>query len=158
MKVARALIVLCIVQTLGIVGCGAKTHQFPKDTRKLTPVTGILKIDGQAASGISILMMPVAFVQDRLYPRDMTVDSRAMTDKDGKFSISTIERPDGAPAGSYVLLFRKIPMGDLAPDPKTAEAEYAFYEKYSNPSKSEHKVTVEDDKPVDLGTIELRSR
>lgn len=158
MNFARALMVVCVVETLGLVGCSGKPHAFPKDTRKLTPVTGIVKIDGQAAAGISVLLMPAASAVDRLYPRDLSVDSCAFTDDSGKFSITTIGRPEGAPAGSYSVLFRKIPLGDLAPDPKTAEAEYAFYEKYSNPAKSEHKITVEDDKPVDMGTIELRSR
>lgn len=158
MRVARVLMVVCVVQTLAIVGCSPKPREFPKDTRKLTPVTGIVKIDGEPASGISVLLMPEESAQDTVFPRDLSVDSFALTDKDGKFSISTIGRPEGAPAGKFVMLFRKLQLGDLAPDPSTADADNAFLEKYSNAARSEHKVTVEEGKPLDLGTIELQSR
>ncbi|GAB5440577.1 MAG: hypothetical protein Fues2KO_09260 [Fuerstiella sp.] len=142
----------CVLLLTGMVvasGC-SEEKPFRKETSKVTgqvlvdgvpvPATEPLKIDCHNVAGI-----------DQKHP---TVSS-ALTGVDGKFEISTYETGDGLPAGDYVLTFMWGKMNLIAgsyggPD--------KLKDRYSDPEKSEVKLTVKAGEPVELGKIELSTK
>ncbi|MEY4612707.1 MAG: hypothetical protein RL179_680 [Planctomycetota bacterium] len=94
-----------------ISGCGSDA---PKGPEKLstTPVDGIVILNGKPAAEVSI----------SLHHSEGKVAPRGMSDKDGKFSISTYGKDDGAPIGKYKVtaaknMTKEISPGVLAPPP-----------------------------------------
>lgn len=94
-----------------ISGCGSDA---PKGPEKLstTPVDGIVTLNGKPAAEVSI----------SLHHSEGKVAPRGMSDKDGKFSISTYGKDDGAPVGKYKVtaaknMTKEISPGVLAPPP-----------------------------------------
>ena len=94
-----------------ISGCGSDA---PKGPEKLstTPVDGIVTLNGKPAAEVSI----------SLHHSEGKVAPRGMSDKDGKFSISTYGKDDGAPIGKYKVtaaknMTKEISPGVLAPPP-----------------------------------------
>ena len=94
-----------------ISGCGSDA---PKGPEKLstTPVDGIVILNGKPAAEVSI----------SLHHSEGKVAPRGMSDKDGKFSISTYGKDDGAPIGKYKVtaaknMTKEISPGVLAPSP-----------------------------------------
>lgn len=118
-----------------------------KDT---SPVIGQVYVDNEPAAQLSVTCHDAKGI-DAAQP---TISS-AMTDKDGKFSISTYESGDGVPAGEYALTFMWGQMNLLAgsyggPDKLNS--------RYTDPQKSEIRFTVESGKPTDLGEIRLTTK
>lgn len=81
-----------------VIGCG--------DGKKLLPVTGVVKVDGNPAEGAVVMFFPAA--------PDAPI-STANCGPDGKFSVITDMAP-GIPAGTYQVTIRW-------PDPKVKPTE-----------------------------------
>ena len=100
-----------IVVITAALGCGSDA---PKGPEKLstTPVDGIVTLKGLPAAEVSI----------SLHHSEGKVAPRGISDKDGKFSIATYGKDDGAPAGKYKVtaaknMTKEISPGVLAPPP-----------------------------------------
>ena len=110
------------------------------------PATGEVYVDGQPAGRLRVTCVNA----NGLDAESPTV-SKATTDQDGKFKISTYEDGDGLPEGEYVLTFMWGEYNSISgyggPD--------KLKNKYADPKKSEHKFTVVKGEPTDLGRIEL---
>ncbi|HHM12773.1 MAG TPA: hypothetical protein ENJ16_04415 [Planctomycetaceae bacterium] len=139
---ARGAMVAVLIAGGMITGCSKK-----KDEVVLTPVKGVVIIDGK----------PREMVAVRCHPTDKNAKTiasigQAFTDKNGAFQISSISTGDGLPAGEYVLTFEWGQMNYLT-------NQYGGPDKlkgrYKDPQQSKVKFKVEENKPVDLGRIEL---
>lgn len=129
-----------------IAGCGEV------DNRKPTyPVKGRITVDGKPpGSALQIECQPVAGMDTR----NPTV-SRTETDELGNFQISTYSSGDGVPAGDYVLTVTWLTFNLMSRDytgPDKLDG------RYSDPEKSEIKVTVMPGEPMDLGEIKLTTK
>ena len=100
-----------IVVMAAAFGCGSDA---PKGPEKLstTPVEGVVTLNGKPAAEVSI----------SLHHSEGKVAPRGISDKDGKFSIATYGKDDGAPAGKYKVtaaknMTKEISPGVLAPPP-----------------------------------------
>jgi hypothetical protein len=100
-----------IVVITAALGCGSDA---PKGPEKLstTPVDGVVTLNGKPAAEVSV----------SLHHSEGKVAPRGISDKDGKFSIATYGKNDGAPAGKYKVTAAKnmtteISPGVLAPPP-----------------------------------------
>jgi hypothetical protein len=113
------------------------------------PVTGEVHVDGQPAAGIAVTLHDVKGIDS-----ENPTTSSTTTDDDGKFSASTYEEGDGAPAGEYVLTFRWGKLNRMSMQFEGDELKG----KYSDPTKSEFRVTVEEGKRADIGRIELSKK
>jgi hypothetical protein len=147
----RLLATVLFVGGLCCSACGPHINApTPPNPKATTPVSGIVKIDGQPGHGVKVMLNPVSGV-DAANP---TV-TEGEADKDGKFVISTYGGGDGAPPGDYMLTFEwydrtVIRIG--GGDPKDQ-----FKGKYAK--KTDHKLTVPSGpEPFDAGTIELSSK
>ena len=127
-------------------GCGEKLPDGPRVPT--FPVVGQVLVDGKPADYLNVSCEP-QFEKPAIVPA-----SAAFTDKEGRFSISTFERGDGAPAGKYKLTFV---WGQL----NMINGQYTGPDKlngrYHKPQESQIEVTVSDTR-IDLGTIELTSK
>ncbi len=138
----RSAVVAALVVGWTMGGCSKK-----KDEVVMTPVKGVVIIDGE----------PREMVAVRCHPTDENAGmiasiGQAFTDKNGAFTISSISSGDGLPAGEYVLTFEWGQMNYLTnqyggPDKLNG--------RYKDPKQSKVKFKVEENKPVDLGRIEL---
>ena len=133
---------------LSLSSCSSEEKPFRKD---VVPVTGQLQVDGQPpGSRVQIQAHPVG-PADTEHP----TYSSATSDPDGKFTFSTYETGDGLPPGSYRLTvswqeFNAMSSGFSGPDKLNG--------RYSSQEDSKLEVTVETEKPVDLGIIELTTK
>jgi hypothetical protein len=135
-----ALAALCLVFS----SCGEE--QFRKET---FPVTGEVYVDGEPAAELAVRCINVNGL-DKEHP----TTSAAFTDKTGEFEISTYEQADGVPVGDYVLTFQWGQWNRMT-------ASYGgdkLNGRYRDPKTSEHRFTVEEGKPTELGRIELTTK
>lgn len=81
---------------LAICGCGKNSAQLP-----VFPVTGEVTYDGAPASGVHVYLLPMNA------PTFPTIPSNphGITGADGRFKITTYAAGDGAPPGSYLVVF-----------------------------------------------------
>lgn len=100
-----------IVMVFAVIGCGSDA---PKGPEKLTtiPVEGIVTLKG----------IPAAEVTISLHHPEGKVAPRGISDKEGKFKISTYGKEDGAPEAKYKVtaaksVVKEISPGVLAPPP-----------------------------------------
>ncbi len=122
----------------------------PRDYGKKTvPVTGEVFVDGSPAATVSVTFHNLQGTDQQL-----TTVTAAYTKEDGKFAASTFEEGDGAPEGEYAVTFSwgeyDVISRSMGPD--------KLKKKYSDPKKSEFKITVSGDKPIDMGRIELTTK
>jgi hypothetical protein len=137
-----------VILMLGAL-CAACSKSGPQDRKATFPVTGTIKVDGKAIEQLAVTCHDVKGI-DTANP---TV-SAALTDKDGKFKISTYQAGDGVPVGDYVLTFAWGQMNLLT-------MQYSgdkFNGKYADPKTTPHKFSVKEGVPTDLGTIELTTK
>ena len=131
---------------LALCSCGEQ-ESFRKET---FPLTGEVYVDDKPAGQVQVTCHNVAGI-DAEHP----TFSRAITDEEGKFSISTYESADGLPEGEYVLTFMwgKIDLlkgGYSGPD--------KLGERYQDPKTSKFRVTVEPGKETEVQRIELTAK
>ena len=133
------------VLALSLCSCSGK-----KDYGKQTfPVTGEVYVDGEPAAMLSVTLNDVNGID----PNSPAIPT-AVTKGDGAFAVSTFEAGDGAPAGEYIATFVWGEMQGLSLDTDNDKLKG----KFSDPEKSEHKVTVTEGEPTDLGRIELKTK
>ena len=109
MKLFLPLTLIMVITA--VLGCGS---DVPKGPEKIstTPVDGVVTLNGKPAAEVSI----------SLHHSEGKVAPRGISDKDGKFSIATYGKDDGAPAGKYKVtaaknMTKEISPGVLAPPP-----------------------------------------
>ena len=109
MKLFLPLTLIMVITA--VFGCGS---DVPKGPEKIstTPVDGVVTLNGKPAAEVSI----------SLHHSEGKVAPRGISDKDGKFSIATYGKDDGAPAGKYKVtaaknMTKEISPGVLAPPP-----------------------------------------
>jgi len=126
-------------------GCG-EAERKPPNAKPVLPVSGLVHVDGAPKAGVRIIFH--AKVQD---PANAT-RSVATTDAEGRFKAWTYQIDDGVPPGDYTLTFND----QSEAKPHLRDNPDLLNGKYSDPVKSEFKLTVpESGAPVDMGTIEL---
>jgi hypothetical protein len=138
-------LLLLLLGVAPFAGCESRNPNW----KETIPVSGVVLADGQPAEGVTVRFVPVGEVD-----RDNYTESQSMTDPEGKFAASTYELGDGIPEGEYKLTFT---WGKLNPVSMVFEGD-KFKGRYRDPAKSEYSVTVSPDSPVDLGTIELKTK
>lgn len=92
------------------LGCGGGV---PKEViPKLEPVSGLLKLDGKPAAGVTVTFVPM----------DKGNPGAGVTDAEGKYTLKYRNGDDGIAAGNYVAMFSKLTQKDGSPIPpdKTA--------------------------------------
>lgn len=141
-RVLISQVVLLCLLSMGCVGGERK----PPNLKPVLPVSGLVHVDGAPKAGINIVFH--AKTQD---PKNATL-SMASTDAEGRFKAWTYQPDDGIPPGDYTLTFND----QSEAKPHLRDNPDLLNGKYSDPVKSEFKVTVpESGAPVDMGTIEL---
>lgn len=114
------------------------------------PVTGEVYVDDQPAAGILVFCHP----SDGIDVSQPTV-TQGITNAQGRFELTTYEAGDGAPLGEYRLTF-------TWQDFKVLSASFSGPDKlkgrYDDPEKSEIRLQVVDEKPIDMGRIDLKTQ
>ncbi|WP_417850772.1 carboxypeptidase-like regulatory domain-containing protein [Thalassoglobus sp.] len=104
----------CVVGMLS--GCGGGSD---KPELKLNPVTGTVKVNGEAAKGVSITFVPADGAgADQ-------VAASGTTDEAGKYTLAVSAEEQGIPAGKYRVTFSRLLKPDgtaLGPDEMAADA------------------------------------
>lgn len=88
----RALLLTILSGILVFAGCG-------KGKLAVHPVTGVVRVDGKPAPGAMVILCPVGG-SDKLQ-RERPYGT---ADGEGKFTLTTFDKGDGAPAGEYKVL------------------------------------------------------
>jgi hypothetical protein len=110
-------------------GCGS-------DGPQLTPVEGVVTLDGQPLAGASVLFQPDAGGRPAI----------GLSDSQGKFVMTTFEEGDGAQVGMNKVSVAKEER--VAPKAKLEEGEYVDIKfltpvKYASPNTSDLSVDVQ---------------
>ena len=144
-----------VVSLFALVGCGsdkqdvseARLAKMAGGTLKdVVSVKGTVLVDGEPTAGVNLYLYPDG-------PGKALRQSR--TGADGTYCWSTSMRCDGLEAGTYRIAFRHIP--EERDNDNSEAADDLFKSRYSDPRKSEFKLTVEVDSPQDDVDYELKS-
>ncbi|MEM7453201.1 MAG: hypothetical protein AAF456_02490 [Planctomycetota bacterium] len=116
-------------------------------------VTGLVHVDGSPVEGVVLQLVPDK--DDPLF--ETRLRPGAVSRADGSFQFMTYSTGDGAPSGSYRLIFF-LPPDESSPVLGLEERENPgppdiFDGKYFSASDSEWEVEVGDG-PTDIGTVE----
>ena len=87
-------ITFCMVLVI-LVGCSQEKLPIPTQQ-----ISGRVLYDNKAAEGVAVYLGPI---EAPTVP-DIPANPHGVTDKDGRFSISTYGENDGAPKGKYQLM------------------------------------------------------
>ncbi len=143
MRMSQWLWVVVAAMSVMASSCGGT-----RDKPLVGPVTGTVLVDGQPAHAVFIAAVPK--VKDEVNVTYTT----GTTDDQGKFSLQTYNPDDGVPPGEYSLYFTWPTGGNRSVDRLDG--------RYSKKAASVKTFTIDaetaDDKPVDLGTIELTTK
>lgn len=147
--IERRFAALLVGTVLFFLGCRQDEHVYY--AKPTTKVSGKVTVDGAApGSPIVIKCHPVGGL-DAEHPSV----TQALTDPDGAFHFSTYQDGDGVPQGDYAITFfwgkyNAISAGFVGPD--------RLKNRYVKPDKTPIKLSVSDDKPIDMGTIALTTK
>ena len=133
------------IVALTLCSCSGK----PEFSKARYPVKGEVFVDGEPAALLSVTLNDV-----KGFDEQAPAIPQAVTKQDGTFAISTFEADDGAPAGEYKATFVWGSPQGLSIDTSVDKLKG----KYSDPEKSEYKVTVVEGEPTDMGRIELTTK
>jgi len=97
--VAASMIGLGLVGLLACAGCGSGRP-------KTVPVTGVVTLDGTAVEGAAVKLSPKAGGRP----------ASGTTDKEGKFTLMTFEKGDGAMPGEHLVSVSKVEMSGVEAD------------------------------------------
>lgn len=134
-----------------VIGC-TSGRQGP-ERLKTVPVKGMVTVNGVPAGEVMVRFKSLAKPEGEaaIYAANPT----ALTDADGTFAASTYEQGDGLAPGEYAITFEwkkfdRLSNGYSGPDRLGGQ--------YSDPEKSEFKVTVtgDEEKPIEIGPYELK--
>ncbi|MCO6045968.1 hypothetical protein NG895_18875 [Aeoliella sp. ICT_H6.2] len=135
MRLTFKTLLTCLVVAF-IAGCESK----PEGRMTVYPTTGSVTVDGSSAEGVKIVLYGAT--PDLQGPG--TVAPYAITDAEGKFSLTSYESNDGAPAGSFKVCA-------IWPEPTPPDADEEFFEpedrlkgKYETPDSTPLQTTVEE--------------
>ncbi|QGQ30247.1 hypothetical protein [Gimesia maris] len=140
-KSVNNLLSLCIIFT--IFGCGDSAPQGGPRA-KTVPLTGRVLVDGKPEEGVTVSCHPI----------NGGVDNRVLsgaTDASGKVFVSTYVSGDGVPPGEYTLTFKWMKKGP-------GSEKDLLNGRYSNPDKSEYRVTAVEGQAADLNKIDLKTK
>jgi hypothetical protein len=118
------------VLPLGLAGCGGGPARM-----KLYPVNGQVLLNDKALADHRVVFLPVDKVK---YEREHPF---AITDKEGKFRLSTYEQGDGAPAGEFVVVF--FPNDELDDGSDQRKRTSPLPTRYMSADKSDFRVKIE---------------
>ncbi len=128
--------------SLVIASCSSKPVGEPH--AKVTPVFGVVHVDGQPVSGLIVECHPESGSSKLKLPIITRTDIKA------KFCFTTYNYCDGLPEGTYKIAFKwQTPLSGQKDQ---------LNGKYADPKASKYTVTIADGKPQDLGTIELSAK
>ena len=133
------------ILALTLCSCSGK----PEFSKERFPVTGEVYVDGQPAARLSVTLHDV-----KGFDEQAPAIPQAVTKQDGTFAISTFEAEDGAPAGEYTATFVWGEPKGLGIDTSVDK----LNGKYSDPNRSQFKVTVTEGEPTDMGRIDLSTQ
>lgn len=135
-----------------VIGC--TSGQQGPDRLKTVPVKGLVKVNGLPAPEVMVRFKSLVAPEGEaaIY----AANPSAVTDADGMFVASTYENGDGLAAGEYAITFEwkkfdRLSNGYSGPD--------RLQGKYSDPAKTEHKVTVTgDEESLEVGPFALSTK
>jgi hypothetical protein len=113
------------------------------------PVTGELFVDGKPAEDAFVYLYPAGGDLAKDAPNPF-----GQVGKDGRFTLSSYGKDDGAPAGDYVVCFSWHARSGLAK--QRFDGPDKLKEKYNDKEKSTFKVTIKKE-PNTLARFELKS-
>lgn len=148
------LVLIVVPACCFLAGCGDDGPQIP-DRPPSFPIVGKVTVNGSTVElpkMLGVVAIPEG-AKRNLEGDVVGVGSAIASPQDGTFSISTYEKGDGVPAGTYKLTFR---LGKYNMMKAGFEGD-DFKGKYDNPETSEYTVTVtgNETEPIDLGEINL---
>jgi hypothetical protein len=115
------------------LACSSSTNKG-EDRKPVYPVRGQVFFDKKPAAGAFLLFVPVNEPAEPKDPRP-----RAYVNAEGKFSLSTYDAEDGAPAGDYIVLVTWE--GGTTPDGRE-EPPDKLHGRYSDPKQPKLNATV----------------
>jgi hypothetical protein len=121
-KAKRKLAMLVLLPVLaGITGCGSSVDP---DRLPVFPAKGQITFQGKSLNGAFVVLHPQGAKGSR------EARPRGHVTEDGKFSLSTYETNDGAPAGEYKVTVEcrslvKRPSGDIVAGPNVLPKKYS---------------------------------
>jgi len=129
-NIARHLIWVGLA--VALAGCGGGSA----DQLKYEPVVGAVILDGKPAAGIGVNFIPVAHTPG--------LGAGGLTDKDGKYTLTSPDGRKGAPAGEYRVMISKLAKS-------AADASLVFPIEFRGTGGRELKATVrEGDNAIDF--------
>jgi hypothetical protein len=117
---------------------------------KTYPVTGKILVDGKPVKGVAIVLHPT----DPLMVRERPFGE---TDADGKFTLSTYNANDGAPAGDFLVAIAIAVKDDDGGNDQKAAVKNSIPARFGKGETSGLKVTIEK-KTNELKPFELPSK
>ncbi|MFO0790243.1 MAG: hypothetical protein U0805_12390 [Pirellulales bacterium] len=128
-----------------IAGCSGKPDRGK--------IAGIVKVDGQPASGVQLIFYPVGGT-----PEFQRVRPMGLSQSDGTFIVNTTGGGDGAPPGQYkVLLSWAAPARGPARDGAPTPGGDRLQGRYNNPETTPFNVEIKSGSN-DLPPFELKSK
>ena len=133
---SNQLSIFCLsLAGLFLASCGSDDANLPE----LTPVKGTVTLNGEPASGVTIILYPESGAKNTAY---------GISDESGQYSIKHRSGAEGVEPGQYAVTFSKMVMPDGSPMEKGAEpaavgAKEALPRQYTNPQYTKEKVNVQ---------------
>jgi hypothetical protein len=126
MRIDKMRLISLWLALLLLAGCNAKSS----DPWKLTPVSGVVTLDGKPLSGATVVFVPTGTTSG--------VGARGRTDATGTYKLKTRFGGEGTPAGEYRVVVAKLVMPDgsdfsgssIVP-PATSQAKQVLPAQYS---------------------------
>jgi hypothetical protein len=138
---------ICLILLGGlavIAGCnGGKIKRYP--------VHGVVNVDGRAADGVRVIFCPTSGSEEAQKLRPTGV-----TNEEGKFTLTTIDKNDGAPAGDYKVIAQWLGNTKDKFGRPSLGGEDKLQGRYMKMEKSELTATVNG--ATDLPPFELKSK
>jgi hypothetical protein len=119
-----------VAVALFAAGCGDGSISAPRTA----PVTGTVLVKGKPVAGVKVTFHPQFNMGKVKYAPS------GLTDKDGRFTLTTAAPNDGAPKGEYAVTFAL--MRDITDARGLDSEEDVWKGKYADPANSAFKVTV----------------
>lgn len=119
----RLLQLLVVFVLIGQAGC-----EEGKKPLVMHPVSGEIQYDGKAVAGIRIYLLPTSAPM----PPEIPTNPNGVTDEQGKFSIGTFTKSDGAAEGGYMILLmwppEKKPNEESSEEPSEDDRLLGWYD------------------------------
>lgn len=144
-----------------LAGCG-ESKKAPKNATQLPPkqevipVKGVIHVNGAAGERVHCRLVPI-ILGDGIESPNVAGEMIAISNIDGEFNFRKYEGEDGVPAGKYFLTFTWPTMSMSTRGKGGLGQNDQLKGKYASIDGNTQKVVVEQGKPVDLGTIELKN-